>query len=132
MKNETYCYRYPTPSIGTNSYFLVPRTRESSNPTTFQFISWSDSSGATYHISFKQIPVPTMEPFVGLGGPNPGSKLVAPTNKTLHYWPFRKVAQPTVSLEVTWGDAGTKFLHPEISMMSISALDLPLCRSISP
>ena len=24
---------------------------------------------------------------VGLGGPNPGSELVAP-NKSLHYWPF--------------------------------------------
>jgi len=27
---------------------------------------------------------------VGLGGPDLGSKLVAPTNKNLHYWPFRQ------------------------------------------
>jgi len=30
---------------------------------------------------------------VGLGGPDPSSELVVPTNKTLHYWPFWK--QPT-------------------------------------
>ena len=31
---------------------------------------------------------------VGLGDPDPGSKLVALTNKSLHYWPFRQ--QPTL------------------------------------
>ena len=57
---------------------------------------------------------------IGLGGPNPCSKLVAP-NKSLHYSPFQHQssgARTEVSLEEVRGDAGTKFPHPEIIVMS--------------
>ena len=51
----------------------------SSSLTTLQFLSLSDSSDTTSDISM-QISVPTMEPFVGLLGPDPGSELISQTN----------------------------------------------------
>jgi len=42
-----------------------------------------------------------------------------------------RVPQATVSLEAIWGDARTKFLHPETSVMSSKALDLPLRKPIT-
>lgn len=86
-----------------------------------------------HHTSLKHILVPTMEPFIGLRGPNLSSKVFVPTNKTLHYWPFRKKLALGCSLtRSSMGDDGTKFLHPKINVMSFSALDLPLRRSIIP
>ena len=41
-----------------------------------------------HHTFLRLIPVPVMEPFVGLRGPNPGSELFAPTKKTLTASPF--------------------------------------------
>ena len=80
-----------------------------------------------------QIPVPTIEPFVALVGPDPGSELVFP-NKSLHYWRFSasiRGMQSEVSPEAVWGDAGTNFPHPDMSVMLFYTLNLPLHRSIS-
>ena len=55
------------PLILMDSCFPAPQTRESSNPTTLQFPSWSNLSDVTSHISLNQISVLEMEPFVGLG-----------------------------------------------------------------
>ena len=37
-----------------------------------------------------------------------------------------------VSPEAVWGDAGTNFLHQEVSVMLFNTLNLPLHRSMSP
>ena len=40
-------------------------------------------------------------------------------------------ARTEVSPEAIWGDAGTKFTHPEMLVMSLYSLTLPFLRYIS-
>ena len=61
------------------------------------------------------IPVLETEPFVGLRGPDPGSKFMdKPTNPPTT-GPFGNdlLAQTKVSPEAVWGGVGTKFSDPE-------------------
>lgn len=62
------------PLIITDSCFPTPRTRGAFCPTTLQFLSLLDSSDMTSDICM-EIPVLTMEPLVGLEGPDPGLEL---------------------------------------------------------
>lgn len=53
--------------------------------STYQVLSLQET---IYHTYLRQIPVSATEPLVALRGPDPGSKLFAPTNKTLTVGPF--------------------------------------------
>ena len=67
-----------------------------------------------------QILILVMEPFVGCVGPDLGSTLVIQRNPYTT-GPFASScgARTEVSPEAVWGDAGTKFLHPKMVMMSV-------------
>jgi hypothetical protein len=68
-----------------------------------------------------QILVPATEPFVGLMGPDPGSELVSQTNPyTTGPFGISPRSATEVSPEAVWGDAGTKFPHPEMVVMCIN------------
>ena len=62
------------PSILMDSYFPALQTCEYFYLTTLKFLSLSDSSDM-HQTSLMQILVSATEPFVGLLGPDPGSKL---------------------------------------------------------
>ena len=60
------------------------------------------------------LPVPAIEPFVGLRGPNLGSEVQGLPTNPYTTGPFGSdlLAQVKFSPEVVWGGAGTKFPHP--------------------
>ena len=68
-----------------------------------------------HQISLKMIPIPTMEPFVSLRGPYPGSEFIAQPTNPPSVGPFGNdsIAQIKVSPEVVWAGVGTSFPHLE-------------------
>ena len=87
-------------------------------PVSDLFLSWI--LVIRHHTSLMQIQVLETEPFVGLLGSDPGLALISQTNPyTTNLFGISHGARTEVSPKAIWGDAGTKFPHPEMVVMSV-------------
>ena len=101
------------PLILVDSCFPAPQTHEFFYPTTFQFISWTDSSDTTSSIPYAD-PSPGNGTICWLSGawPRFGGDLAKQILVLLALSETVHRAWIDVSHKVVWDGARTRFLHP--------------------